>query len=161
MSDAAENRAENRAEPDVNALLDAAHVPISVSAAAGALAGAGLIVALVGVQNVTLVRWVGIWALVPWSLVALGAGSVGVAAKLMRARGWTLPLGLGLAITLTLASIGFLVLAFVSGAFSPLTILAAGGGIAAIVLTTLALGPFRQVAAARRRLREAGYDLDL
>ena len=35
------------------------------------------------------------------------------------------------------------------------------GGVCAIVFTAIAIGPFRRVAATRRRLREAGFDLDL
>jgi hypothetical protein len=35
------------------------------------------------------------------------------------------------------------------------------GGVTAIVFCALAVGPFRRVAATRRRLRDAGFDLDL
>jgi hypothetical protein len=75
---------------DVNALLDAAHVPFAVSGAAASLAGAGLVVALLGAQNLTLVTWVGRYALAPWALLVVGATSIVVASKLMHARRWTL-----------------------------------------------------------------------
>ncbi len=157
----AASAADAPAHDDVNALLDGARVPFAVSGAAAALAAAGLVVGLVGVQNVTLVSWAGAWAAIPWSLVALGAAALAVAAKLMRARSWSLAAGLGLSIALALAAVAFLVLAFVAGAFSPLTIFAIVAAVAAVVFTALAVRPFRAVAATRRRLRDAGFDLDL
>ena len=146
---------------DVNALLDAAHVPLAVSAAAAALAGGGLVVALLGAQNLTLVTWVGTWAFVPWALVVAGATAIFVAAKLMHARRWTLAPALGLSILLALGSIGFFALSSLSGLFTPLSLIGVGGGVTAIVFCALAVGPFRRVAATRRRLRDAGFDLDL
>jgi hypothetical protein len=146
---------------DVNALLDAAHVPLAVSAAAGALAGAGLVVALMGAQNLTLITWVGVFALVPWLLVAVGAAAIFVASKLMHARSWTLWPALALSIVLALGSIAFFAVSSMSGLFSPLTILGVGGGVTAIVFVTLAIRPFGRVSATRRRLRDAGFDLDL
>jgi hypothetical protein len=146
---------------DVNALLDAAHVPFAVSAAAASLAGAGLVVALLGAQNLTLVTWVGRYALVPWALVVVGVASIAVAAKLMHARRWTLVPMLVLSALLTLCSIGFFALSSVAGLFTPLTLVGVGGGVTAIVFAALAVAPFRRVAATRRRLRDAGFDLDL
>jgi hypothetical protein len=146
---------------DVNALLDAAHVPVAVSAAAASLAGAGLVVALLGAQNLTLVTWVGRYALVPWALVIVGAASIAVAAKLMHARRWTLVPMLVLSVLLTLGSIGFFALSSAAGVFTPLTLIGVGGGVTAIVFAALAITPFRRVAATRRRLRDAGFDLDL
>jgi hypothetical protein len=146
---------------DVNALLDAAHVPFAVSAAAASLAGAGLVVALLGAQNLTLVTWVGRYALVPWALVVVGVASIAVAAKLMHARRWTLVPMLVLSVLLTLGSIGFFALSSVAGLFTPLTIAGVGGGVTAIVFAALAVAPFRRVATTRRRLRDAGFDLDL
>src|SRR5262249_38648335 len=141
---------------DVNALLDAAHVPLAVSAAAAALAGAGLAVALMGVQNVTLIHWVEGYAVVPWLLVALGARALSVAAKLMHARRWTLWPAFVPAVLLPLGSLAFFALSSMSGLFSPLTILGVGGGVTAIVFVSLAIKPFGRVAATRRRLRDAG-----
>ncbi|MGZ3407934.1 MAG: hypothetical protein ACXVAN_15895 [Polyangia bacterium] len=146
---------------DVNARRDAAHVPLAVSGAAAALAGAGLVVALLGLQNVTLVSWVGLYALLPWTLVLLGAAALFVAAKLMHARRWTIAPALALAILLTLGSIGFFVVASLSAVFTPLSLIAIGGAITAIVFVALAWKPFRRVADTRRRLRDAGFDLDL
>lgn len=146
---------------DVNALLDAARVPLVVSGAAAALAGAGLVVALLGVQNVTLVSWIGVYAMLPWTLVVLGAAGIFVAAKLMHARGWTLVPAFALAILMTAGAIGFFVVASMSSVFTPLSVIAVGGAITAIVFCALAVKPFRRVAATRRRLRDAGFDLDL
>ena len=148
-------------DADVNALLDAAHVPFAVSGAAAALAAGGVVIGLVGAQNLTLVTWVGVYALVPWLLVALGAASIVVAAKLMHARRWTLVPALGLSSLNALAAIGFFVLSSLSGVFSPLGLIAIAGGVVAIVFSALAVGPFRRVTATRQRLKRAGYDLDL
>ena len=148
-------------DADVNALLDAAHVPLAVSGAAAALAGAGLVVALLGAQNLTLVSWVGAYALVPWALLVTGAAAIAVAAKLMHARRWTLVPAFALAIVLTLGSIGFFAVSSAAGLFTPLSLLGVGGGVTAIVFVALAVRPFRRVAATRRRLRDAGFDLDL
>jgi hypothetical protein len=57
---------------DVNALLDGARVPTTVKIAAGTLATAGGLTALVGVQNLTLIRWIGWMWLVPLWLLVVG-----------------------------------------------------------------------------------------
>jgi hypothetical protein len=147
--------------PDVNALLDEAAVPFLVKAAAVSLGAAGLLVALVGVQNVTLITWRGSWAFVPWGLVALGAAGIFVAAKLVRGRAWTLGAAVATSILLTLAAVGFFALAVSSGLFASLHILAAGAAVTALVFTVLAIAPFRRLVGVRRQLRTAGYDLDL
>ena len=105
--------------------------------------------------------WIGVWSAVPWALLVVGAAAVGVAAKLMHARRWTLVPALALSVLLTLGAVGFFVLCSSSGVFTPIGLLAIAGGVCAIVFTSLAIGPFRRVAATRRRLREAGFDLDL
>ncbi|HEY2743056.1 MAG TPA: hypothetical protein VGL86_00475 [Polyangia bacterium] len=148
-------------DADVNALLDAARVPLSVSGAAAALAAGGLVVGLLGAQNLTIVTWVGAYALVPWALLAVGAAAVFVAAKLMHARRWTLVPALALSILLALGAIGFFVLSSAAGVFTPLSLLGIAGGVCAIVFSAIAIGPFRRIAATRRRLRDAGFDLDL
>ncbi|HZS38925.1 MAG TPA: hypothetical protein VFF06_18960, partial [Polyangia bacterium] len=68
--------------PDVNALLDEARIPLAIKAASIALGAAGLLVALFGVQNLVLVHWIDVWAVVPYVLIALGVAGIGVAAKL-------------------------------------------------------------------------------
>jgi hypothetical protein len=146
---------------EVNLLLDAARIPFAVSAAAVALAAAGFVVALVGVQNLALVTWRGAYAAFPWVLLVAGIAGIAVAAKLMHARRWSLAAGLAVAIVLALASVGFFALASLAGVFSPLAFVAIAGGVTAVVLVALAIGPFRRLAAVRRRLRESGFDLDL
>jgi hypothetical protein len=145
----------------VNSLLDAARMPTAISASAIALAASGLVTALVGVQNLTLVTWIGNYYFLPLSLVAVGVGAIFVAAKFYRARAWALVAAMVAALALTLGSIGFVVVATMSGVFSPLAIFAVGGAVAAIVLTALAIAPFRRLRATRRRLRDHGFDLDL
>jgi len=147
--------------PDVNALLDEAAIPFLVKAAAVSVGAAGLLVALVGVQNVTLIKWQGTWAILPWGLVALGAGAIFVAAKLQRGRAWTLAAAPTASILLTVAAAGFFALAVSSGVFASLHILAACAAICALVFSVLAIAPFKKLIGIRRQLRTAGYDLDL
>jgi len=146
---------------NVNELLDAARVPLAVSVAAAALAGAGLIVGLVGLQNLTLVTWLGNYVAMPWTLLVAGAAALFVASKLMHARRGSLAAGLAVSIVLAVGSVVFLVLASAAGLFTPLAVLGIVGGIAAVVLVAVAIPPFRRLAALRRRLRDAGFDVDL
>jgi hypothetical protein len=148
-------------QPDVNALLDEAAIPFLVKAAAISLGAAGLLIALVGVQNVTLITWYGAWAFLPWVLVALGSFGIFVAAKLVRGRKWTLAAALAASILLTVAGAGFFALAVSSGLFASLHIFAACAAVTALVFTVLAMAPFRRLMQVRAQLRVEGYDLDL
>ena len=148
-------------EPDPEELLKAAQVPQMVITATIALAFTALGVGLVGVQNLTLVQWRPPWNLFPWVLTALGAACVVVAAKLHRARAWTLPVALPLTIVTALAVVGFFIFALLSGVFSLLGVIAAPIAVLTVVLEGLALAPFRELIALRRKLKQAGYDLDL
>ena len=147
--------------PDVNALLDEARIPLAIKAASIALGAAGLLVALFGVQNLVLVHWIDVWAVLPYVLIALGVAGIGVAAKLVRARSWTLAAGLVVSALLAASSAGFFGLSVISGVFGSLSVLAVAASVTALVLTAIAVGPFRRLAATRRKLRDAGYDLDL
>jgi hypothetical protein len=148
-------------EADVNALFDEARVPNSVKGAAAAVAGAGLAVALMGVQNLLLVHWLGVWMLIPFVLLALGSAGIAVGAKLLHARRWSLKAGVAASIVLILTSLGFLVLGFLSGVFSMFSLLGLGAGVAALVLTILAMSPFSRLMTTRLKLKQAGFDLDL
>jgi hypothetical protein len=148
-------------DAELNLLLDAIRVPFIVEAAAVALASTGLLVLLVGVQNLTLVTWLGALWLVPAALALVGVAGLAVAAKLHRARSWSLAVGLGLATLSTLSSVGFIVLSLSAGMFAPLTLLALAASIVAIVLCAIALKPFGQLMITRRKLRETGLDVDV
>ncbi len=148
-------------QPDPEDLLRAAQVPSMVITATIALAFTALLVGLVAMQNLFLVRWRSPFDLIPWALAALSVGGLFVAAKLHRARAWTLPAALPLTIAMTLATAGFFVFSFVQGVFSLLGALAVPVAILTIVLEGLALSPFRQLTALRKKLRQSGYDLDL
>jgi hypothetical protein len=147
--------------PDVNALLDEARIPFMLKAASIAIAGAGLTMLLNGVQNLTLVHWVGSFSTVPMVLVAIGVVAIGVAAKFVRARAWALPAGIAIAAVLALAGAGFFILSTRSGLFTMFAILGVGTTWTALVLTLLAIGPYRRLMVTRRKLRDAGYDLNL
>lgn len=146
---------------EVNELLDEARVPLAIKAASIALAAAGLLVGLLGLQNLTLLHWAGAYAFIPASLLLFGVIAIGVAAKLVRARSWSLMAALASAALLALGATGFFMLSTMSGVFTLLAVLGVGAGITALVMTVLAIGPFRRLLATRARLREAGYDLDL
>ncbi|HZS37439.1 MAG TPA: hypothetical protein VFF06_11470, partial [Polyangia bacterium] len=62
---------------------------------------------------------------------------------------------------LAASSAGFFGLSVISGVFGSLSVLAVAASVTALVLTAIAVGPFRRLAATRRKLRDAGYDLDL
>jgi hypothetical protein len=145
---------------DVNQLLEAAKVPGLVLAAAIALAGSSVMVGLVGLQNVLLVSWRGAYAALPYTLLALAAFGLVVASKQHRGRAWSLSAGLALAIVLTVAMLGSAGLSLASGVFSLLGMLAVPCTIAAIVIQAIALRPFAELVATRRRLRQSGFDLD-
>lgn len=146
---------------ELNALFDEARVPQSVKGAAAAVAGSGLVVALMGVQNLVLVHWLGLWMLVPIALVLVGSAGVGIGARLLRARRGSLQAGLAASIVIIVASLGFLVLGVFSGVFSMFSLFGFGGGITALVLSILALKPFERLMSTRRKLKQAGFDLDL
>lgn len=148
-------------QDDVNALLDQAHIPASVKTAAAALALTGLACGMLGLQNLTLVQWLGVWKLPPLVLLVAGAAALVVGAKLMHARGWSLGAALATAGVLSLGCVAFLILSVMSGVFSSIAVLAACGAIVALVLTAVAAGPFRALQATRRKLKDAGYDLNL
>jgi hypothetical protein len=146
---------------EINALLDRAHIPTSVKTAAAALALTGLACGMLGVQNLTLVHWLGAWIIPPLVLLVGGAAALVVGAKLMHARRWSLWAALVTSSVLSLGCVAFLVLSVMSGVFSSIAVLAACGAVIALVLTAVAVGPFRGLQATRARLRDAGYDLDL
>src|SRR5262249_27247582 len=149
------------ADAHVNALLDEARIPVLVKAAADALAGAGLTVALLGVQNLTLVHWLGAWILLPLGLVAAGALGIGVGTKLVRGRRWSLAAALAMAGALIASTLGFFIVGVLAGVYSLLCMFGFGGGVAALVLAILAVPPFRRLMVTRAKLRDAGFDLDL
>ena len=151
----------SEATADVNELLDQAKVPTAVKGAAIALGAGGLLVALVGLQNLVLVSWIGWFAAVPIALLALGVVGIGVAASLVRARAWSLNASLALAGLLSVGCIGYFAVALMSGVFAWLTILALGGAITALVLAILAVNPFKKLMVVRSELRYHGYDLNL
>jgi len=134
---------------------------LALKSASIALAGAGLLIALLGLQNLTLIHWTGSYVMVPAALLGLGVAGIGVAAKLVRGRAWTLAAALACSGLLAFAATGFFVLSVMSGLFTLLTLMGLGAGVTAAVLTVLAIGPFRRLIDTRRKLRDHGYDLDL
>ena len=145
----------------IDGLLDQASVPLAVKASSISLGAAGLLIALVGLQNLTLVHWLGSWVVIPQLLLGVGAFGIVVAAKLVRGRSWTLAAGLASSLSLAAGGVAMFVLSTLSGILTSLGLLALAAGITALILNILGIGAFRRLITARRRLREAGYDLDL
>jgi hypothetical protein len=148
-------------EADVNALLDQARIPTAIKGASIALGAGGLLVALVGLQNLILVHWIGWFAVIPVALLAVGIAGIAVAASLVRARGWSLNAGLLVAGLLSLGCAGYFAVALFSGVFAWLTVMALGGAVTALVLVVLAVNPFKKLMVVRAELRYHGYDLNL
>jgi hypothetical protein len=145
-------------------LLAAARIPARVIAAAAAQALAAAMSILVGLQNLWLVHWVrpALFVYAPYVLLGLGAAGLFIAGKLHRARTWSLPIALPLALLLTVGNGGWFWMTTVSSnVFAPLSLLTALAALVAVVLDAIALPPFRALAAVRRRLYRAGIDLNL
>ena len=145
----------------IDLLLDQIQVPFAVQAAAAALGLAALLVIAVGLQNLLMVHWRGLYAYVPLALIVAGVGAAAVAAKLLRARGWAHLAALAAAIALTVATGAWFVFTLLRGLLSLLAFGTVGVGLVAVVAVVIATGPFERVTTARRKLRELGQDVDL
>jgi len=145
----------------ISRLLDEARVPGPVKAASISLSLTSLLVIVLAVQNVTLIRWAGDYAIAPWALAGLGVLALIVGAKQWRARSWTRGAGLLLALLLAAGTSGFFIVSVTAGLYTLLSVVVAAATVVALVMQVLAIGAFARLAATRRRLREAGYDLDL
>jgi MFS family permease len=147
-------------DADPDELMKAAVVPPMVVTSSIGLAFSCAAVGLVGLQNVTLVQWRFPWMVIPWALVAVAVGGLYVASKLYRGRSWTLPAALALTILMTLGAVGFLILSILSGVLSLLGGIAVPVVVLTLVLEGIAWGPFTELTARRKKMREAGFDLD-
>lgn len=146
---------------DLDALLDQIHVPKEVRAAGAALLLEAAFVGLFALQNLVFVRWFGWYGYVPVALFGpvVAAGFAGMG--LVRARPWSLRAAIASGGLLLVADATWVALIYRSGIVSLLGIATAGGGVLAFLFVLSAARPFARVASVRRRLRDAGYDVDL
>ncbi len=146
---------------DIDALLDQIQVPKEVRAAGAALLLAAAFVGLFALQNLVFVHWFGWYGCVPVALLLPVVAAALAGVGLVRARPWSLRAALASSGLLLVADGAWVILIYRSGIVSPLGIASAGGGALALLFVLAAARPFAKVAAVRRRLREAGYDVDL
>ncbi len=146
---------------DIDALLDQIAVPKEVRAAGAALLLEAAFVGLFAVQNLAFVHWYGWYGYVPVALLAPVVAAVLAGVGLVRARPWSLRAATVSGGLLLAADATWVYLIYDSGIVSPLGIATAVGGLLAFLFVLSAARPFAKVASVRRRLREAGYDVDL
>lgn len=145
----------------IDADIKAAEPPTIVKMAASIQGVTGFLVGLTGLQLVGT-RWVSDWyALLPYLICLLGAGSLFFAAMQYRARAWA---GIGSVVwgaLSTLAVLGFLGLLMVNGVMSCLAFVAVPLSFISLVLDVVALKGIRDTALARQRLSDEGLSLGL
>ena len=139
----------------------AAGRPALVSAAAVALGVEGLLVALLGLQNLTLVQWHPPYDKLVHGLILLGAVTIGAAVAVsrvgLRRHGLAIALA-GLLVAVTLAWLGW---SFWSGVLSPLAVAVVTGAVVALVLLAVSLPHCRRTALARAALEREGIQFNL
>jgi len=150
----------SKAADDTDALIDQAAVPSAVKGGGIGLAGAGLMVLIVGLQAALIGNLHAVLKVSGYAMLATGIASIVVGMKLARGREWALTPSLGLAAALLLGSGTYFVWSFMHGIVSLLALLAVGGAATAAILVTLAWGPFQRLRLLRQKLRLRGIELD-
>jgi hypothetical protein len=135
--------------------------PVIARLAGGALALAGAVVALTGMQTLMMVTVRGPLAAAPYVLAGLGVPHLLLGAMVFRARAWAALLGMGGSGLLTLSSGAWLVFTVGHGLFSLYALAAPFVSIAALVVVLVGLEPCQRASAARARLRAQGLDLGI
>jgi cation transport ATPase len=146
-----------RAEDDIAA----AAPPTLARVAGGIVVLAGLVVALTGVQTMTIVRLFWPYQLGPYAQLALGLPALFVGATVFRARAWAVLVAIGLTVLLTLVSTAWLYVSITHGLFSLFALGSPFIAMAALVLSILAVGPCQRATEARARLTAQGMNLGL
>ncbi|HEY7373571.1 MAG TPA: hypothetical protein VIF57_15530 [Polyangia bacterium] len=132
---------------------------VTVAAAAVAVAGA---LDLIGALQLWSVVWlIGLYAYVPWALLALGVVLLFLGSRIYSQQ---LRAVLAAIVLVPLGMLGTGGWAFVTakdGFLSLLGVLMPLGSLAAAILVGMAWGPCARTAEARKRAAAAGFDLDL
>ncbi|HEY1697760.1 MAG TPA: hypothetical protein VGG39_36620 [Polyangiaceae bacterium] len=141
--------------------IAAASPPVLAKAAGGAIALAGGVVGLTGLQTMMLGHLRSPYSLIPWLLVALGLSNVVLGAVVFRARMWGALCATGATLLLALASGGWFVVSITHGLFSLYGFASPFLSATALVFAVLALGPCQRASAARARLHAQGMNLGI
>ncbi len=147
-------------EERVNVLLDEIKVPVPVQGAALTLGLQGLLLIALALQHLVFAGGRGIWGIAAVVLVVVGVAAAAIAVKLYRARAWAWGTALGLAVITVLGSGAWFVVMVLAGVISLLALATVGGALVTTLFVAVTGGAFNRVITARRRLREAGWDVD-
>jgi hypothetical protein len=135
-------------ERSLDDLVAATSPTVMVRVAAAFCAVLGAMVALVGLQ------FAGVIAVVPYAMMAGGAATIFVSAKLYQTRLWAAIAAIAVGALVMLGMGLWVLLALGAGVVSFLAVLTVLVAPAVVVLASVALGPCLRAARARRRLRE-------
>ena len=140
--------------------LEALVIPSSVKLAGGMLMGAGACMGIVGLQALAL-RTTGLFSLVGPIALMLSGGCVFAGWGVVRGRARSALFGLGLGGVTALFALAWVVVAFLNGVITPISMLAIPLAITATTLIAVGLKAVRRVDEARERLRTQGLDAGL
>ncbi|HEX6274181.1 MAG TPA: hypothetical protein VFZ53_14130 [Polyangiaceae bacterium] len=140
--------------------LEALVIPSSVKLAGGMLMGAGACMGIVGLQALAL-RTTGLFSLVGPIALMLSGGCVFAGWGVVRGRARAALFGLGLGGVTALFAFAWVVVAFLNGVISPISMLAIPLAITATTLIAVGLKAVRRIDEARERLRTQGLDAGL
>lgn len=140
--------------------LDALVIPSSVKLAGGMLIGAGVCIGIVGLQALGL-RTTGFFSLVGPLALVLSGGCVFSGWGVVRGRARSAMFGLAVGGVTALFDLVWVVLAFLNGVISPISLLVLPLAITATVLIAVAFKEVKRIEGARERLRAQGLDAGL
>ena len=140
--------------------LDALVIPSSVKLAGGMLIGACVCIGIVGLQALGL-RTTGFFSLVGPLALVLSGGCVFSGWGVVRGRARSAMFGLAVGGVTALFDLVWVVLAFLNGVISPISLLVLPLAITATVLIAVAFKEVKRIEGARERLRAQGLDAGL
>ena len=140
--------------------LDALVIPSSVKLAGGMLIGAGVCIGIVGLQALGL-RTTGFFSLVGPIALVLSGGCVFTGWGVVRGRARSAMFGLAVGGVTALFDLVWVVMAFLNGLISPISMLVLPLSITATVLIAVAMKELKRIDGARERLRAQGLDAGL
>ena len=140
--------------------LDALVIPSSVKLAGGILIGAGVCIGISGLQAMML-QTSGVYRLVGPVAVMLSGGCVFTGWGVVRGRARPAMFGVGLGAVTGLFALTWVVLAFMHGVISLISIAVLPLSTVATMLTARGLKEVRRIDEARERLRAQGLDAGL
>jgi len=140
--------------------LEALVIPSSVKLAGGMLLGAGACIGVTGLQAMLLAP-TGAFGLFPPVMLVLSGGSVFAGWGVARGRARAASFGIVLGALTALVALAWVVITFMSGVISLITMLAVPLALAATTLIAVGLKAVKKIDAARERLRSQGLDAGL